>query len=134
MKNFFALLMVLGSAIYMDTDSGDFFIAFILPILLIIGLAVLFWLRGFIAIVILTIAVSNSNLESTLNSEGVFWPIVAVISGIYLLYWMGKKATEQRLISYRASGGNSSGSYYFGDSGSSGCDSGGGGCDGGGGC
>jgi len=125
MNQLFAIFLIIVAAIYTDVDSEDFISAYVLPVVLTLSLAYLFWFRGFLAVAAIVLGIYNTDLESTMVSEGILWPVFSLLAFIYLVFWMSKKAVQER-----SAGAQGTGGYYGGgDS----CGSGDGGCDGGGG-
>jgi|GEM_PF-3380396 len=124
MHRLFAIFLILVATIYSDTESGNWFTAFILPVVLVGSLAFLFWLKGFLAILVIALGIYNSNLESSSVLEGIFWPGVVLFAFIYLMIWMAQKASQERAHDIHAGGGHYGGDSFGGDGG---CDGGGGG-------
>lgn len=86
-----AWFVVALSLVYGDFGSGELWRGIVLPGLLLLALAYLFWLRGFIALAVAFVTFKYMDLGSTSVFDGVVLPLLFAITLMYLIWWSGAR-------------------------------------------
>ena len=122
MKKFIGLFIIAIGAVYSDLDSNDLISGRLFPAVFVLGLAYLFWFKGFVAIVAGVIGFHFSEFDSKSLVESVLLPIFSLFCLGYVIWWAGINGLFP--LNGLATGVDSIGG------GDGGCDGGGGGGDG----
>ncbi|MCW8885476.1 MAG: hypothetical protein OQK12_09515 [Motiliproteus sp.] len=122
MEKWIAFTVLLGCIVYSEPGSGQFFSAFVLPVVGILSTVYLLGIAASLIVLLGLLSFYFSDLGSDSILESVIAPLSFVFSLFLFLYWAWKTGHL-----------DSSPRVHVGGEGSSNIDSGGGGCDGGGG-
>lgn len=112
----FMFILAIVALVYMEPGSGTLFKGWLLPAVALLSLAHVFWLGGFVAIVVGVLAFHFTDIGADSTLRAVLLPLLLGGSVIYFGWWAGP-----------------GGGFIDDFSDLGGCDGDGGGCDGGGG-
>ena len=91
-----ALFCIAVGLVYSEFDSIHWFYGYALPAILTLGLAYLFWPRGFIAIAVGVVSYHYMDISSQSVFTGIILPLLFALSVVYFIWWLGLAAiTEQ---------------------------------------
>ena len=102
MTRFFVLLITIAGFVYADFGADNLWTGVALPAVAVVGLAYLFWFRGFVAIAVGAVAFYLTDVESESLIRAVLMPIVVGLAAIYLSWW----ARMQLWADFVGSGGD----------------------------
>ncbi len=87
-KSFAFLLGAIG-LVYSEYGSGDWLRGYVLPMVIVLSLLYLFWLKGFLIIAVGATAFYCMDLSSDSLFQGLMLPLLLGFCFIYFIWWLG---------------------------------------------